>query len=202
MSTMEAEYHAPYSGSLNALWIQRFFNQIGIPFRDPLTIHCDNQGTITTTKAEQLHQCSKHINIKIHSICKHIEWNLIELEYILSKGNLANVFTKSLPYNTHNLSAQGLGLCHIPIEEGDTSVSQYFSIILEGDVWNERECWKSTIMSDISESLIICFPIFVWCDFPTYIFHTLCTGTPQFLLSTEEWVSSPYIISSSTYTSM
>ena len=131
---MEAEYHAAHSGSLNALWIRQFFDQIGIPFEDPLTILCDNQGAIATAKAEQSHQRSKHIDIKIHSIREHIERKLIELEYVSSKDNLTDVFTKSLPYDAHNLSAQGLGLCHIPTEEEDTSVSQYFSVILEGDV--------------------------------------------------------------------
>ena len=133
-STMEAEYYAAHCGSLNALWIRQLFEQIGIPFDKPLLIYCDNQGAIATAKSEQTHSRAKHIDTRLHSIREHIENKLITLDYIPSKLNLADVFTKSLPYETHNLSAQGLGLGHIPMdEEGDTAVSQYFSADSEGD---------------------------------------------------------------------
>ena len=133
-STMEAEYYAAHSGSLNALWVRQLFEQIGIPFDKPLTLHCDNQGAIATAKAEQTHQRAKHIDTRMHSIREHIANELIALEYVPSKLNLADVFTKSLPYEAHNFSAQGLGLGHIPMdEEGDTIVSQYFSAESEGD---------------------------------------------------------------------
>ena len=133
MSTMEAEYYAAHAGSLNALWIRQFFEQLGIPLKKPLTIHCNNQGAIATAKAEQAHQQSKHIDIKIHSICKYIEQGLISLEYVPSKENLTDTLTKSLPYNAHNVSIQGLGLGYLPTDEEDASVSQYLSIDSEGD---------------------------------------------------------------------
>ena len=54
-STMEAEYTTAHSGSLNTLWVWQFFEQIGLSFKNPLTLYCDNQGAITTAKAEQTH---------------------------------------------------------------------------------------------------------------------------------------------------
>ena len=133
-STMEAKYTATHSGSLNVLWVQQFFEQIGLPFENPLTLYCDNQGAIATAKAEQTHQCSKHIDIKLHSICQNIERSLIWLDYVPSKENLADIFTKSLPYEAHNQSAQDLGLMYFVVDEDtDASVSQYLSIDSEGD---------------------------------------------------------------------
>ena len=67
-STMQSEYHATHSGSLNAFWIRQLLEQIGIPFKDSLTIYCDNQGAIATAKAEQSHQRAKHIDVRYHSI--------------------------------------------------------------------------------------------------------------------------------------
>ena len=128
-STMEAEYQAAHAGSLNALWIRQFFKQIDIPFENPLILHCDNQGAIATAKAEQSHQRSKHIDIKYHSIREHIDRNLISLTYVPSKENLADIFTKSLPYEAHNTTTQNLGLAHIPTgEEEENATSQYLSL--------------------------------------------------------------------------
>ena len=133
-STMEAEYHAAHSGSLNAIWVRQLFEQIFIPFDKPLILHCDNQGAIATAKAEQTHNVSKHIDLRIHSLREHIEKGFVVLDYVPSKGNLADVFTKSLPYEAHNDSVQGLGLGYIPTDDGeDTSVSQYLSVDSEGD---------------------------------------------------------------------
>jgi hypothetical protein len=133
-STMEAEYYAAHAGSLNAIWIRQFFEQIHIPFDKPLTLHCDNQGAIATAKAEQAHQRSKHIDIKIQSIREHVEREFIQLEYVQSKQNLADVFTKILPYDAHNESILGLGLGYIPVDEAeDTGDSQYFTDDSEGD---------------------------------------------------------------------
>ena len=157
MSTMEAEYTTTHSGSLNALWVWQFFKQIGLHFENPLTLYCDNQGAITTAKAKQTHQCLKHIDIKHHSICQNIEWSLIQLNYVPSKENLVDIFTKSLPYEAHNQSAQDLGLMYFVVDKDtDASISQYLSINSEGDGWIERECWKLTIESNTSTNQIPC----------------------------------------------
>ena len=124
MSTMEAEYTAAHSGSLNALWVRQFFKQVGLPFENPLTLYCDNQGAIATAKAEQTHQRLKHIDIKLHSIRQNIERSLIWLDYVPSKENLADIFTKSLPYKAHNQYAQDLGLMYFVVDKDtDASVS-------------------------------------------------------------------------------
>jgi len=136
---MEAEYHAVHMGSLNVLWIRQLFKQINIPFTTPLPLYCNNQAVIATVKAKQAHQHSKHINIKFHLIHEHIEWGQIMLDAVQSKKNLADVFTKSLLYNSHNESVQGLGLGFVPVDD-DVSISQYLSLNSEGDSWNEREC--------------------------------------------------------------
>ena len=54
------------------------------------------------------------------------------LDAVQSKKNLADVFTKSLLYNSHNESVQGLGLGFVPVDD-DVSISQYLSLNSEGD---------------------------------------------------------------------
>lgn len=140
-STTEAEYYAASLGSQNALWVRQLFEQIGIPFTDPLTLHCDNQGAIATTKAEQTHKATKHIDVRIHSIREHIERKLVVMDYVPSKQNLADVFTKSLPYDVHKTSAENMGLAYMPPDEDEetTNASQYLSIDAEGDNDEEDE---------------------------------------------------------------
>ena len=58
----------------------------------------------------------------------------IRLNYVPSKENLADIFTKSLPYKAHNQYAQDLGLMYFVVDKDtDASISQYLSINSEGD---------------------------------------------------------------------
>ena len=57
-------------------------------------IMIDNQGAMNLAKNPVQHQRSKHIDIKYHFIRSEIQKGQISLEYILTEGNVADVFTK------------------------------------------------------------------------------------------------------------
>ena len=56
----------------------------------------DNQGAIDFAKNAQFSQRTKHIDIKYHFIRDHIENRTIKLEYIPTRENIADIFTKPL----------------------------------------------------------------------------------------------------------
>ena len=62
---------------------------IRIEFGEPIFIHYDNTSTINMLKSLVLHSKSKKISIKYHM--------LREREYVSTKEEITNIFTKPLP---------------------------------------------------------------------------------------------------------
>ena len=60
------------------------------------TLYGDNQGALALSKNPVDHQRSKHIDIRYHFIRSHIQDGQIELSYVPSQENLADIFTKAI----------------------------------------------------------------------------------------------------------
>ena len=81
---------------------------------DPLIVHCDNQGMITLTKDNKFHICTKHIEVHYHFICKPVEDGKITVQYILTRNNVSDTFTKLLTKVKFQELTELLGLHTIP----------------------------------------------------------------------------------------
>jgi kynurenine formamidase len=57
-------------------------------------VNVDNQGAIQLVKNPMFHKRSKHIDIKYHFIRSELELGTINVEYVASEDNLADIFTK------------------------------------------------------------------------------------------------------------
>ena len=57
-------------------------------------LKCDNQGAIAIAKNPVKHQRTKHISIKYHFIRDEISKRNVEVSYIPSEFNIADLFTK------------------------------------------------------------------------------------------------------------
>ena len=79
-----------------------FPNQQGIP-----TIHCtvfeDNRGCIDLVKTPRMRPRTKHIGLKYHHFRKHVLDKTISIEYIDTKEQIADLFTKALGDMQFNL---------------------------------------------------------------------------------------------------
>ena len=58
----------------------------------------DNQSAIKLIKNPEFHKRSKHIDLRYHFIREKHEEGCFKLNYVSSKNMIADVFTKSLPY--------------------------------------------------------------------------------------------------------
>ena len=61
-----------------------------------ITIKCDNTSAINLSKNPIQHSRSKHIEIRYHFIRKHVANDDINLEYVNTKNQLADIFIKPL----------------------------------------------------------------------------------------------------------
>ena len=60
-------------------------------------IYCDNTSAISITKNPTMHSKMKHIPIKYHFLWEHVVEKNIRVEYVGTKEQVADIFTKPLP---------------------------------------------------------------------------------------------------------
>ena len=66
---------------------------------DHIKIFCDNTSIIHMIKNANKHSKTKHINIRYYFLRDHYEKGDIEIYYVSTDFQLADIFTKRLDYN-------------------------------------------------------------------------------------------------------
>ncbi len=110
LSSTEAEYVALASATTQTVWLRRLLRDLGAEPTKPTLIYEDNQGCIALTKNPVGHKRSKHIDIKYHYAREQVEMGIVRLQYIESKEQVADVFTKALTRDNYNNLRRRLGL--------------------------------------------------------------------------------------------
>lgn len=96
MSTTEAEFVAASLGCREVLWTRQLLEDIGREQLDPTPILIDNQGAKKIITNMQLHSKVKHIDIKYMIIRHEYASGKINVQYIQSKEQIADILTKAL----------------------------------------------------------------------------------------------------------
>ncbi|GJS56473.1 retrovirus-related pol polyprotein from transposon TNT 1-94 [Tanacetum coccineum] len=108
----EAEYVAASVCCANILWMKRQLTDYDIIY-EKVPIFCDNTSAIAISNNLVLHSRTKHINIRCHFIRDHILKGDIELHFIPTQYQLADIFTKPLDEPTFKRSIVELGMLNI-----------------------------------------------------------------------------------------
>jgi hypothetical protein len=108
-STVEAEYVAVSEAAREAMWLRGLLEELGSR-QPPTRLWCDNQGSISLSKKPSTHQRTKHIDIKHHLIRELVERGVIELEYVATSLQDADILTKPLTGPRHAANVASLGL--------------------------------------------------------------------------------------------
>jgi hypothetical protein len=95
LSTTEAEYVAATSGCTKFLWMRQTLKQYGVNC-EKVPLLCDNESVIKIAYNPVPHSRTNHIEIWNHFIRDHVAHGDIELAYVCTKDQLANVFTRPL----------------------------------------------------------------------------------------------------------
>ena len=95
LSTAEAEYVALGSCCAQILWMKQQLRDFAVEDSN-VAIRCDNTSAINLTKNPILHSRAKHIEIKHHFIRDHVQNGDVNVQFIDSKNQLADIFTKPL----------------------------------------------------------------------------------------------------------
>ncbi len=70
---------------------------IPIQYDEPISIFCDNTSAIRISRNFFMHSKTKHIHIKFYFLREQVMSKVIKLEYIGTKNQIADIFTKPLP---------------------------------------------------------------------------------------------------------
>ncbi|XP_061352084.1 secreted RxLR effector protein 161-like [Gastrolobium bilobum] len=109
LSTAEAEYIAAGSCVAQVLWMKQQLLDYGLKL-ETIPILCNNTSAINLTKNPIQHSRTKHIDIRHHFIRDHVSKRDVEINFVDTTKQLADIFTKSLPRDTYERLRMELGL--------------------------------------------------------------------------------------------
>jgi hypothetical protein len=110
LSTSEAEYIVVTSCCTQVLWMKQTLTHIQVEYDDPIPIYCDNTSAINISKNPVMHSKTKNIPIKYHFLQEKVAEKNIRVEYVGTKEQVADIFTKPLPWEAFEYLRQRLGV--------------------------------------------------------------------------------------------
>ncbi|GJR82084.1 retrovirus-related pol polyprotein from transposon TNT 1-94 [Tanacetum coccineum] len=95
ISSTEAEYIAMSGCCAQILWMRSQLTDYGLGF-NKILMFCDNKSAIALCCNNIQHSRSKHIDIRFHFIKEQVENGIVELYFVNTEYQLADIFTKAL----------------------------------------------------------------------------------------------------------
>nr|GEV02586.1 hypothetical protein [Tanacetum cinerariifolium] len=95
ISSTKAEYIALSGCCAQVIWMRSQLTNYSLRF-NKTPMYYDNKSTIALCCNNVQHSRSKHIDIRYHFIKEHVENGVIELYFVNTKYELADIFTKAL----------------------------------------------------------------------------------------------------------
>lgn len=96
LSSTEAECNALSSAIVEAIWLKKLINDFNLFCTGPIIMHVDNQATITICNAPESNRRVKHTDIKFNFIKQNIENSIINIKYVQTGEQQADILTKPL----------------------------------------------------------------------------------------------------------
>jgi hypothetical protein len=87
---------------------------IQVEYDDPILIYCDNTRAIGISKNPVMHSKMNHIPIKYHFLWEHVVEKNIRFEYVGTKEQVEDIFTKPLPIESFDYLRQRLEVISTP----------------------------------------------------------------------------------------
>nr|GEY76312.1 retrotransposon protein, putative, Ty1-copia subclass [Tanacetum cinerariifolium] len=111
-SSAEVEYIAAFNASKEAVWVRKFISGLGVvpTIEEPISMYCDNTGAIAIANESGITKGARHFRAKVHYLREVIEYGDIKLEKVHIDDNLADPFTKALPFPKHSKHTRNIGM--------------------------------------------------------------------------------------------
>ncbi|CAI7897223.1 unnamed protein product [Closterium sp. NIES-53] len=101
LSLVESEYMALFRAVREIVSQRRLLAELGEEQQGPTPLYCDSQGAIALAKNPVLHGLTKHMRVKWHWTRSMVAAGEIELHYVKTTGQPADMMTKRLVEQQH-----------------------------------------------------------------------------------------------------
>nr|GEW60700.1 retrovirus-related Pol polyprotein from transposon TNT 1-94 [Tanacetum cinerariifolium] len=118
LSTAKAKYVSLSACCTQVLWMQTQLTDYGFHFKK-IPIYCDSKSAIAISYNLVQHSRIKHIAVRYHFIKEHMEKGTIELYFVKTDYQLADLFTKALQADRFNYLVRYLGMRSLSPQELD-----------------------------------------------------------------------------------
>ncbi|KAG8087751.1 hypothetical protein GUJ93_ZPchr0010g8326 [Zizania palustris] len=96
-SSTEAEYKALANATAELIWMESLLQELKVPLQCKPKLWCDNLGATYLTANPVFHARTKHIEIDVHFVRERVTRGQLEVQFISSADQVADIFTKPLP---------------------------------------------------------------------------------------------------------
>nr|GFB69258.1 retrovirus-related Pol polyprotein from transposon TNT 1-94 [Tanacetum cinerariifolium] len=116
MSSAEAEYVALSASCSQVMWMRTQLQDYGFNY-NKIPLYCDSQSAITISCNPVQHSRTKHIHTRYHFIKEQVKNGIIELYFVRTEYQLADMFMKSLTEDRFKYLVRRIGMrCLTPAE--------------------------------------------------------------------------------------
>lgn len=118
-SSTESEYKALANATAELIWVQVLLAELGVSQNSPPVLWCDNIGATFLSSNLVFHARTKHIEVDFHFVRERVAQKLLQIRFISSKDQLADIFTKPLPLPLFQFCRRNLNIgAPVEIEGG------------------------------------------------------------------------------------
>ena len=110
LSLCEAEYMATTICTCHAIWLRNLLKELSMSQIDRTEICVDNKSAIALAKNSIFHDRSKHIDTRYHYIRECVASSEVQLKFVKSRDQIADVFTKPSKTKKFVRLRQSLGI--------------------------------------------------------------------------------------------
>jgi hypothetical protein len=96
LSSSEAEYVAVSEVCMEVMFVKQILEFLQVKLKLPINILVDNVGAMFLTENQSVSQRTRHIDVRYHFIRNYVEDGIVQVNFVRSEHNDADVFTKNL----------------------------------------------------------------------------------------------------------
>ncbi|GJW25487.1 retrovirus-related pol polyprotein from transposon TNT 1-94 [Tanacetum coccineum] len=122
--TVEAEYVSLSACCAQVLWLRTQPTNYGFHF-DKIPMYYDSKAAIAISCNLVQHSRTKHIDVRYHFIKEQVENDIVELFFIGTEYQLADLFTKALSQDKFQYLVRRLGMRCLTLEELEVLANEY-----------------------------------------------------------------------------